>query len=467
MYILLEADAKRKIANISNQAIDSPANSGCLTLPFAHALQPARIATLRALALGTLLASVTLDHYTLDVAGFHVKAEHAVILALIAVMICTPAYGMAKDSQGWSWRRLITSPLAWIAPYVGVTLLASLFNALDWALGVRHTAMIALIASGAWLAYRLTDSPQSFRLAVKLTVAFGLLEAAYTFLVLAASRFGSTLGAQPGNGKIVVPYGTLWEPNILGSYLAASGVLLLAALITARNRRVQAGLTAGLGFILAALGLSLARAAWLGFAAGALVVLLSYAWLVRSKKDALVEWRRAILLMMIAVVGAVAFLGGVAPTIFPTTAQGILVRINPNWYDPAKDPSVRERVDIANGALDGIAAHPIIGNGAGSYGMIHTGAGDAQGWISNLELHILYDSGVLGLSTLLFGLGLMVRRAWRAINSSSNTPDLRPQIVGLLGALAVLLVAFQATEGTWLAFTWVYIGLLARAGNPQ
>jgi hypothetical protein len=37
--------------------------------------------------------------------------------------------------------------------------------------------------------------------------------------------------------------------------------------------------------------------------------------------------------------------------------------------------------------------------------------------------------------------------------------------LGLLGAFAALLMAFQVTEGSWLAFPWVYVGLLAGAGN--
>jgi O-antigen ligase len=290
-------------------------------------------------------------------------------------------------------------------------------------------------------------------------------------VALAASQFGLTLGTQQGNGKIVVPHGTLWEPNLLGSFLAASGVLLLSFLFVETGRRRQLALTGGLLLILMALSLSLARASWVGFFVGGGVVTLLYFLAGKTRTRPLrAQLSRALLSGGAAVALTLAFLPTLAPLFFPSTAWGVLVRVNPNWYDPARDPSVQQRVTTTKSALDGIADHPIIGNGAGSYGVTHTGEGGTPGWISNLELHILYDSGIIGLLVFAVGLGLMARRSLRRVLAPSDdlrAIDLRPHIIGLLGALAVLLFAFQATEGTWMAFFWVYVGLLASALRGQ
>jgi O-antigen ligase len=230
-------------------------------------------------------------------------------------------------------------------------------------------------------------------------------------------------------------------------------------------------------FVLCALALSLARAAWVGFFVGAGFVVLLYLVLRRRTKDVgrratadsgglRVGLRRGLPVGGLAVAGALAFLPTVAPVLFPGTAWGVLVRVNPAWYDPAKDPSVTVRVSATKSALDDIGAHPIIGNGAGSYGVTHTGEGGAPGWISNLELHILYDSGAVGLLVFAAGIGWLAWRGLRQLFAGSagdSGDDMRPQIVGLLGAIAVLLIAFQATEGTWMAFFWGYVGLLAAA----
>jgi hypothetical protein len=52
---------------------------------------------------------------------------------------------------------------------------------------------------------------------------------------------------------------------------------------------------------------------------------------------------------------------------------------------------------------------------------------------------------------------------WRAARAyrRSGDPLLRGIILALGGGLVTLLVAYQATEATWLAFTWVHLGLLA------
>jgi O-antigen ligase len=464
---ILEIEAQDKLAKARGVAASQP--------PLARALHDlsarVSVSTWRAVGLALMLFSATIDRYTLEIAGLHAKAEHIAALGLLAVFAVRLLRDPARLRSLANWRQIVSWPLVWLVPYVGVTLLSSTLNAPDVESSVVHTALVALAASSAALVYWLADSDQMVKLGVRVLILLGLLEAGFTFAALAVSQFGLALGTQQGNGKIVVPHGTLWEPNLLGSYLAASGVLLLSFLFVETGRRRQLALTGGLLLILMALSLSLARASWVGFFVGAGVVALLYFLAGRVGTIPLrVRWARSLLSGGAAVALTLAFLPTLAPLFFPSTAWGVLVRVNPNWYDPTRDPSVQERVSTTRSALDGIADHPIIGNGAGSYGVTHTGEGGAPGWISNLELHILYDSGVVGLLVFAVGLGLMAWRGLRRVLAPRDEPgatDLRPHIIGLLGALAVLLLAFQATEGTWMAFFWVYVGLLASAVRGQ
>jgi O-antigen ligase len=415
---------------------------------------------LRTWALGAVTLAVTLNRYTFDIAGARIKLEHLVFALLLVLGVIRYLTTLNPPLK-----KLRIGPLWWVAPYLAVLALSSLLNSPDPPTSIRHTAMLALLATSAVLVYLLADSPARFRLAVRMLICAGILEALFTLFVLALGRFGLSAGTQPGNGFITVPYGTLWEPNILGSFLAASGVLLIALVLT--NPRISLALVGCLGLILAALGLSLSRAAWTGLVLGALVVVGLYAWLQKTARlTSNLPWRRSVPRIVLAALGALIFLGVAAPLLFPATFRGIFVRLDFRYYTPEQDPAVQARVSTSTAALDGILNSPLIGHGAGSFAFDHTGEHGEPGWISNLELHILYDSGILGLSTFLAGVAALIWRAWRSLLRQTDKQTMAASI-GLLGATAALLIAFQATEGTWLGFSWVYFGLLARAGSLQ
>ncbi len=425
-------------------------------LAITRAVPFARHGTLRLAVIGLLLVAVTLDRYTVMIVGLHVKLEHVMLFVLLGAVV----WGIARGRE-----QVGIGPLVWIAPFLAVLLLASVLNAPDREASLRHAAMVALVASATWVVYRLVNTPERFRVAVRMLAWLGALEAVVIFAALIATQFGAALGTQPGNGEITVPHGTLWEPNILGSYLAAAAMLLLSRLLGEHDRFRAIWLAGGLALALAAVGLSLARAAWLGTLVGGGVVLACW-WWQRKQAGVPAVWTLGLRFALASALVALLFLVGVAPFAFPSTAKGVWVRIDPRYYTPQRDPSVQLRAAVSSQALEGIRAHPIIGNGAGSFETNHTDEKGAPGWIGNLELHLLYDSGLLGAASVLIGI---VATSWLAFlalrRASGGSMDVEPEIIGLLGALAVLLVAFQATEGTWLAFTWVYLGLLARAGS--
>jgi hypothetical protein len=186
-------------------------------------------------ALVLLLVGASLEEPAFDIGSVTVKPEH-LVLVLVWVLI------------GW---RLVTAGvlrkarlLAWIIPYLVVLLVASVVNSPEPATSMRQTVMVALVASAAWLAYGAANTRERLTLAVEVLV---WLEAALIFVSLALAWIGVPLGAQPGRGGIPVPNGTLREPNLLGSYLAAGGVLALASLLSTVKRRRALGLAGAVG----------------------------------------------------------------------------------------------------------------------------------------------------------------------------------------------------------------------------
>jgi O-antigen ligase len=126
---------------------------------------------------------------------------------------------------------------------------------------------------------------------------------------------------------------------------------------------------------------------------------------------------------------------------------------------------VAERLDTYAKALDGIAVHPWIGNGTGSFGQRYVYLSvDQPAWVGNLELHLLYDTGLLGLLAFF---GCLGATGWAVVHAyrRSTDPEWRALLLALGAGMVVLLIAYQATEATWLAFTWVHLGLLRAAGR--
>jgi hypothetical protein len=117
--------------------------------------------------------------------------------------------------------------------------------------------------------------------------------------------------------------------------------------------------------------------------------------------------------------------------------------------------------------MPGIKAHPFIGNGAGSFAVGHLDSKGNPGWISNLEFHVLYDSGLVGLACWIAGIAGLIWSSGRVLLRDTESREFQWTTLGLLGALAALLMAFQVTEGSWLAFPWVYVGLLASTGSMR
>jgi O-antigen ligase len=134
--------------------------------------------------------------------------------------------------------------------------------------------------------------------------------------------------------------------------------------------------------------------------------------------------------------------------------------------DPTADANTLFRVVQFSVAIDDIAARPVFGNGTASFQLLFAEGsaaidiGTETPWIANSELRILHDTGVVGLAALVVFLVSLYRRARRRLRQASD-----PMLLALLVSAVVYVIAFQATEGTILAFSWVHLGMIACAAS--
>jgi len=171
-----------------------------------------------------------------------------------------------------------------------------------------------------------------------------------------------------------------------------------------------------------AFGLTLVRGAWLGFAAGLLVILA----LLR---------RRAMVLFAVLVLAAGIF-----------TVPGILARVE-TIADPS-EPNARARLYMIQTGLRLAAEHPLLGLGPGGVKRAYSqyappeAVKRATGHLHNTPLQIAVERGLVGLA---FWLAIFVDFFARAVRVLRRLPrddeGARALVVGAVSAVAGFLVA--------------------------
>jgi O-antigen ligase len=83
----------------------------------------------------------------------------------------------------------------------------------------------------------------------------------------------------------------------------------------------------------------------------------------------------------------------------------------------------------------------------------------SEAWVSNLILHTLVDTGLLGLVIQVSLFVLVAGRTWHAARVTSD-PRLEVGLKAMTLGFLVMLIAYQITDGTWLAVFWIHLGLM-------
>lgn len=465
------------------------------------------------IALAILVLAVSVDRFGVRFGSLNLRVE-LLIGGLLALWCLVRSRGRALRGVG---------PIEWcLVGWLVTGGVSSVLFSPAPAESLRLTVLLAGFMTIYAAGFMLLRSPQAIKWAALLWVSIGSL---VCFLALVAALlymfFGSTWGlwleGNYANGFLTVTpkvHSTLWEPNILGSYSLTVLVLAFALSCAPEFQATawQRPLRLAMGCACCGLVLSMTRTAWV---VGIFLILVLVIATLRMK---LLDLRQlssklivplaiglplglAVGLMMPAVSWrtddpksfnanqieqivrkAISERGGIIPYI---SLEDVSIGQDNNPA-PLDESSVNTRssvLDRSQGffsldqvssfvgrgriyamALNGWLERPWLGWGTGSYLYVYGVEGGS--WVGNLELHVLFDTGIVGLILLAVAAWLAVRRGIRALKyppARWNTTQFI--LFGVLVGCVGLFLAYQTTEGTWLGLTWVFFAMLVAAGR--
>jgi hypothetical protein len=472
-------------------------------------------------ALILLLAAVAVDRLSIPFGGLNLRVE-----LLVAGLLAAAVALWRREAI----RGAIGPIEICLAGWVGANAVASALFSPQPGESLKYTVILAGLLVVYMAATALLRTPGAAAAAVAwvaVGLAVTLLGLGAAILnALTGSTAGILLERFYRDGVFIVTpkvQSTLWEPNIFGSYSLA-----LAALAFGLSRAPQFAGRGWAWFYRLAIGagcagvmLSMTRTVWL---VGPVLLLAVAAWSLRRG----LVGRRTLLssLLIPATLGFAVGLGAgqsmhsvswrtdqpwtlsyeqveritqditsgrgapALPLDRGTPAPGATPAAGPGGEAPA-DPalpavaeapalfdrvaealsdqpagSVASRARIYGQALAGWLRRPALGWGAGAFPFLYPPPPEGGYWIANLELHALFDSGIVGLLCLAGAFGLAARGGLAALRTPAGAwTTSHYAVFGLLAGGAGLLAAYQITDGTWLGFTWVWLALLVAAGR--
>lgn len=392
-------------------------------------------------AFATLFAAAAVPRISLKLFGLNMKVEHA-IATLIAV--CFLVFFRRRVQKlisidyfllGFLWITYVSS--AAYSPQPGTTL--------------KNAAIFTLAVLPYWILRELIKDANSLQKAMPLFLIIGALEAIYgIFCFTGNALFGSKLGITYYYylGALTAVHGSQWEPNIFGSYVCSFAAMFFFLYL--QRDRARRWYLAGLAITGFAALLSLARAAWIGLVVAGAMCLFLRVGFRNLLRRVLVP---ALILTCILALGAALAL----------RIDAVHERASSLSPDTVlEDPTLVHRMVFIDLALNDIVAHPWFGMGSNSFGVLwdwETEEGTEPAWVGNIFIRIWHDSGLLGLTLFLAFAGTLLSRVWKLFRKERSSA-LGNVAAALLVGLVVLTVAFQATEASTLAYTWVHLGLL-------
>jgi hypothetical protein len=244
------------------------------------------------------------------------------------------------------------------------------------------------------------------------------------------------------------------DPNILGGFLAAAMVAMLALRMhhaaTGRRGRAAAELAA-LGVMAVCLLLTQSRSGFLALLAGSAVV---FAHRPAALRRPGLWW--ALAACVVAMFGA-AMLVGVDPTLLPSRFAGI---------GDVTDTSNRQHLEVFLYGLQLVARFPLTGVGLGNFGLYYGAERDA--WFTNMMSHsaplsAFAESGLPGGIAFLLLWVHVLRRIGR--KPAEGDPQANTLYVALLASVVALLVANLFYDYLLRTFVWVIVGLALSAAR--
>ena len=393
-------------------------------------------------ALLLLFVSALLTRYRWEVGPVSIRIEQVVIVGILILEGVRLFLTRSKPR--------LPLPAVLLGGWLAVNALAAVLSP-HRGLALQNTLRLTVMAAGFVLVLNLIANVPCWRWAVMLLLLAGVAEAGFG-IVARLVYPAVNLGVQLGRGfPEPIPYGTFEEGNLFGSHVA-SWALLTLALFWAPGFQGRRGLLAAALVVLGtALILSLSRAAWLAFIAGS-----SVTWVLRHRS--VNQQRRNLAALMIGLPLISLLLVGSA--LFLPETMPVVARLR-SFLSLGADANVAARLADWSLAIDDWLQRPFWGWGPGSFVALHGYMRNKPAWISNLTLRLLQEGGLAGLGLFVAFTITLLASALTLSRRLAESRD-RALLVGLLAGLAVLWgVAYQSTDGIWLAASWLHAGLLA------
>jgi O-antigen ligase len=402
----------------------------------------------------------TLNGVAVSIAGASIRLDQLVACALVVPLAASTLIGQ---------RTLRTDRTTWLlAAIVAVNVLATILNSPSRGYSLSQCANVASV----WLIYIILhnlletreDLDAFFRRTLWAAGVASLLAIGAYVLALGGLSIG---GAEVSSGAALRftsaygAYGTMVEPNILGGFAAAYLVVCVSLLLDRTDRpgdESSAWMTRWVaGACAVALVLSFTRGAWVGAMAGIACLMIVRRRGLLSR----IRFRRIIVPLAAAavLVGALLAAPGDAGTLFRFKLANLL--------NVGTQTGITRLVQYTL-AFQQWADHPAVGWGTFTFAPLVAQGNDFQQfdnwrnlWIGNYLLLALHDTGLIGLGlwiAMLWGMltrGASVVRRLRVID-----PEMAGHTLALTLAFVAILVAFLATSGFSLGYSWVLLGLL-------
>jgi O-antigen ligase/polysaccharide polymerase Wzy-like membrane protein len=396
-------------------------------------------------ALVLLMAAAAVPRYQLSISSWNAKPEHLTAAACGLILLVRIWHG------DQNWRKLEKADFLLLSLLV-LGFFSSYVASPDRAATLRWSLLLTLATATFFLVSQMVDTREHLEKAMTILLVVGAAEALFGILCfLCYLLFGTELGVSFFFYLDFIPgiHGSQWEPNIFGSYCACFAVMFLFYYL-AGGRKGGWYLS---GLLVTSVGvlLSLARQGW------ACLIIVGAMVLLYNQRRTRIQWKR---LVPVAVGVLATLLIGVSlmrdlPQRLTTLAIGQV----------SDDPTVLHRLKYLALAMEDIREHPMVGLGSSSFQLLYQDEDDlgaAPAWLGNLFLRVIHDTGIVGMIVFGWFLIELGRGAWRVLGSS-----VRSQVSTAVGALSagglVMLIAYQLTDASNLAFTWIHFGILAAA----
>ena len=388
-----------------------------------------------------LIVASAVPRLYVEIAGLKARPEHIVG----GLVLCSLPFILKRRKEPVRW----TAVDYLLVAYIGANIFSSVFMSVEPLQTLKWSMQQALAILPYFFLRVLISDRQGFRRAFRVLLIAAAGCAAVALLCFYSNLLlGTEIGVDVEQYKgIPATYGLQYEGNILAAYCGALAVMMMTIYLHKRKR----GYLMGYGVLgLAGMIISLSRAA-----VGATVIGLSFVLLWGLWRK-LVTWKIIFKTVAVTLVVAVALL----PIILPFYVDRFSTV---DVADVSEDPNTALRLVQTASAVDNFLDHPVFGNGTASFqlyfGWEQLGVQDwGDAWISNTEMRVLHDTGIIGFGIFVAFLIGLLRQSWKTLKQ-----ELNPELLALLFSAAVYAITFQITEGTLLAFSWIHLGLIGCA----